>query len=467
MRRRVLHSGLRLWVDPQAAFVALHGRDENCFWLDCGIDASEGVSAMGAAASVMVDKSGARVLDVLREGLRDHEDVVVEGAGFRLGWVGWLGYELRSHTMCEAHGRSSKHPNAAMMWVDRAVVFDHSAGTVSLLALGTEWSGELLVWRDATAAALLTVATSDAPQPTPSQTSVTGQASVTWAHREEQYLEMIAECQRAIRNGDAYQLCLTTAAHVDSPPDPLQAYLALRRSSPAHHGGFLRVADVSVLSSSPEQFLAVDPDGAILTRPIKGTRPRAADQENDLALARELRESEKEQAENLMIVDLMRNDFTRVCDVGSVEVTSLLAVETYPHVHQLVSTVRGRLRPGLNAIDAIEACFPAGSMTGAPKREATRILDRLEGRARGIYSGAFGHLGLDGRLDLGMVIRTIVIDGEGATVGAGGGITVLSDPAEELAEVRLKAAALLRVLVGEPDRRDDAGSGSAEHRVSA
>ena len=147
-----------------------------------------------------------------------------------------------------------------------------------------------------------------------------------------------------------------------------------------------------------------------------------------------------------MIVDLMRNDIGRVSAIGSVTVTDLMVVESYAQVHQLVSTVQGVLAEGLTAIDAIEACFPAGSMTGAPKRSATQILDRLEARARGIYSGAFGYLGLDGALDLAMVIRSIVIDANGCTVGAGGGITALSVPAEELAEAKLKAAALLSVL---------------------
>ncbi len=145
-----------------------------------------------------------------------------------------------------------------------------------------------------------------------------------------------------------------------------------------------------------------------------------------------------------MIVDLMRNDLGRIAEVGSVEVTSLLAVESYAQVHQLVSTVRGRLADGLDRFDAIAACFPAGSMTGAPKRSATDILDRLERRPRGIYSGAFGYLGFDGAVDLAMVIRSIVIDAEGSTVGAGGGITALSVPTEELEEVRVKAAPLLQ-----------------------
>jgi anthranilate synthase component 1 len=206
---------------------------------------------------------------------------------------------------------------------------------------------------------------------------------------------------------------------------------------------------VSLLSSSPEQFLVVSPGGEVTTRPIKGTRARGDDAEEDAAQVHALRESDKERAENLMIVDLMRNDLTRVCEVGSVTVTELLEVESYAQVHQLVSTVVGRLRPGLTAVDALEAAFPAGSMTGAPKLRATQLLDGLERRARGMYSGCFGYLAADGRADFAMTIRTIVLDADGATVGVGGGITALSVPGEELFEVKVKARAPLAALGAE------------------
>ncbi len=257
---------------------------------------------------------------------------------------------------------------------------------------------------------------------------------------------MIEACKAAIVEGEAYQLCLTTEATVHVSPDPVATYLALRSLSPTHHGALLRAGGVSLLSASPEQFLTVTPDRIVESKPIKGTRPRGASPEADEQLRTELVESEKERAENLMIVDLMRNDIGRVSEVGSVTVTSLLAVESYAQVHQLVSTVRGILAEGLRPVDAIGACFPAGSMTGAPKHSATVILDALEHRPRGIYSGAFGYLGFDGAVDLAMVIRSIVIDRESSTVGAGGGITALSVPIEELAEAKLKAAALLSVL---------------------
>ena len=419
------------WVDPAAAWAALLGDEPNSFWLDSA--QGTGWSYLGPGGRVL---GGPGVLDELRAELGRYE--VPATGGFALGWVGWLGYELRGATMQAPLTHTSRYPDAAMMFADRALAFDHDAGEVWLLGLGAAWTGELAAWRDATLAALARAQT-PSPARNPS-------ATATWHTGDEDYLRQIAACQAAIREGDAYQLCLTTEASVPGAFDPFATYLALRASSPAHHGGLLRVGEVALISASPEQFLSVSPDGTVESRPIKGTRGRGATPRADAALRAELLASDKERAENLMIVDLMRNDIGRVSELGSVVVPELFAVETYEHVHQLVSTVRGRLAPGLDALDAVAACFPAGSMTGAPKRSATTILDALEGRARGIYAGAFGYLGLDGRVDLAMVIRSIVLDGDGATVGAGGGITALSVPLEELAEVRLKAAALLAVL---------------------
>ena len=253
---------------------------------------------------------------------------------------------------------------------------------------------------------------------------------LTWHETDAQYLANIAACQDAIREGEAYQLCLTTEAEIDGAFDPVVIYARLRAQSPSHHGALLRIGGVSLLSSSPERFLEVDPGpGAIVrTHPIKGTRPRDPDATSDARLRDELLASEKERAENIMIVDLMRNDLARVSEPGSVTVPSLLDVESYAQVHQLVSSIEGRLRAGLDGIDAIAACLPAGSMTGAPKQRATEILDTLERRARGLYAGAFGYLGRDGRVDLAMTIRSIVLDERGATIGTGGGITALSVP---------------------------------------
>ena len=436
MQPGVLTCAVEGWIDPAAAFAGLYGSSTAAFWLD---SAGSGHSYMGTGeprvAGGSAEGEGAALIAEVGADLALRR---FESAPLPLGWVGWLGYELRSATTGAPAARRSRYPDAAFLAVDRALAFDHESRSVSLVALGESWSGELAEWRDATLAALAAATVPRAGHPEP--------AFVRWAYGDDEYLAMIRACQESIRAGDAYQLCLTTEAALDVTPDPFTTYLALRESSPSHHGAFLRIGDVSLLSATPEQFLTVTPAGVVESKPIKGTRPRGATPREDDALRAELLASDKERAENLMIVDLMRNDLARVARVGSVSVPSLLAVESYAHVHQLVSTVRGELRSGVTGMDAVIACFPAGSMTGAPKLSATLLLDALEQRPRGIYSGAFGLFGLDGSIDLAMVIRSIVLDPWGATIGAGGGITALSVPEEELAEVRLKAAALLRVL---------------------
>jgi anthranilate synthase component 1 len=437
MRTRLLRYPLGRWVDPAAAWAALNATAENSFWLDGGPSASSGVSYLGSSTRVLTDADG-DVFESLRTSLASEGVEPDAAGGFALGWVGWLGYELRALTMGESV-RESRYPVTALMFVDRAVAFDHATGIVSLLALGDSWDGALGDWRDQTAVAL-------AGAVVPATASAVPVSRAVWAYSDDEYLGMIEACQRSIAAGDAYQLCLTTEARIDVHPDPFAAYLALRSSSPSHHGGLLVFGSVALLSASPEQFLAVSPAGLVSSSPIKGTRRRGVSSSEDELLRAELEASDKERAENLMIVDLMRNDIGRISEVGSVRVPRLLEVETYAHVHQLVSEVTGQLASGLRPVDAVIACFPAGSMTGAPKLSATRILDSLERRARGVYAGAFGYLGLDGGVDLAMVIRSIVIDSSGATVGSGGGITALSVPSEELEEVRIKAAALLAVL---------------------
>ncbi len=476
------------WLDAEAVFTALYAGDARAFWLDSGIAAITGMSYLGSATvaatadatrgTVTVTPGGRVEVVPMLEFLGRAPRLPVGEVGGALGWVGWFGYGMRRQTMAghpggEADGpgggpggvpvaragnAEATQPDAAFLWVDRLVAIDHARGTVELCALAAEWTLELVAWRDDTVARLDAVRQAAStglmpvgePAPAPTAPAAAPVATATWHDTDEGYLASIAACQRAIRDGEAYQLCLTTEVTVTpaagSHPDPVASYLALRRESPTHHGGMLRIDDVTLLSASPETFLTVSRDGVVETRPIKGTRPRGDTPHRDTELRAELAGDDKERAENLMIVDLMRNDLGRVAELGSVTVPQLLAVETYAQVHQLVSTVRARLAPGLRAMDAVAACFPAGSMTGAPKLRATEIVAELEGRERGLYAGAFGYLGADGSADLAMTIRSIVIDARGITVGAGGGITALSVPALELAEVKLKAGALLRVL---------------------
>jgi para-aminobenzoate synthetase len=271
-------------------------------------------------------------------------------------------------------------------------------------------------------------------------------SALTLARTRAQYLEDVETSIDHLLSGDSYEICLTNQLTAEVGADPLDLYLRLRRANPAPFAAYLSFGDMAVLSSSPERFLRVSCDGTAEARPIKGTSRRGATAEEDVALALALAADPKNRAENLMIVDLLRNDLGAVCEVGSVEVPQMMEVESYETVHQLVSAVRGCLRPDAGALGAVRSCFPPGSMTGAPKLRTTEILDQLEGAARGVYSGAIGWFGLGGGADLSVAIRTLVLADGTATIGAGGAVVLDSDPEREYEEMLLKAAAPLRAI---------------------
>jgi para-aminobenzoate synthetase component 1 len=262
------------------------------------------------------------------------------------------------------------------------------------------------------------------------------------------YLDAVARVRDYIIAGDIFQANLSQRFEAPLEEDPWPFYRRLREVNPAPFAAYLEFDGVAIASASPERFLQVDPDGRVETRPIKGTRPRGVSPEHDAALSQALHDSAKDRAENLMIVDLLRNDLSRVCLPGSVKVPELFALEGYRTVHHLVSTVTGRLRPGKTATDLLAAAFPGGSITGAPKVRAMEIIAELEPSRRGIYCGSIGYLSLTGAADTSIVIRTIVALGGHAYFSAGGGIVVDSDPEQEYQETLHKARALITALAG-------------------
>lgn len=360
---------------------------------------------------------------------------------FSLGWVGYLGYELKAECGSTAVHQSSV-PDAAMIFLDRALVFDHATSTTYLLALDTGRGQVADEWLDAITRKLDELAGSE-PAYNDVNISV---PEITLRHDRTQYLKLIEKCQTAIRAGETYEVCLTNMADADCRLDPWSSYQSLRRTNPAPFAALLRLDRLSVLSTSPERFLKISNDRLVESKPIKGTRPRGHSTDEDIRLRDDLAASEKDRSENLMITDLVRNDLGRTAKVRSVEVPKLFDVESYATVHQLVSTVRARLRPGLSAIDCIRAAFPGGSMTGAPKIRTMEIIDDLEAGPRGVYSGAIGYLSLTGAADLSITIRTAVLDADRVTYGIGGAIVALSDPVEEYEETAVKARPLLRLL---------------------
>lgn len=292
------------------------------------------------------------------------------------------------------------------------------------------------------------------PIPAPSSRPVRS-SRATHAHTPRaSYMHRIATAKAHIEAGDAFEICLTHALDVPFSGDPWRLYDELRTQNPSPFSAFLDLPEGAVVSSSPERFVRLDTNGHVESRPIKGTRPRGQSPEDDTRIAEELRTSEKDRAENMMIVDLVRNDLGRICRYGTVTVPSLCAVERYATVHQLVSTIRGELEEPRDAVDVLTACFPPGSMTGAPKIEAMRILEHLEPIERGVYSGGLGYVDVRGSMDLSVVIRTAIVKDGVARVHVGGAIVSDSEPDAEYEETMHKARALLHALGGDlPDDR--------------
>jgi para-aminobenzoate synthetase len=466
---RVRHRTLDTWCDPEAAFVTLYGDREHAVWLDSsraepGLARFSFVGApdgpLGQIVRYDVEECAltverARGTDELREGVLDycarelerlHADAPALPFDFTCGFAGYLGYELKAERGGERAHRSPL-PDAALVFCDRLIAFDHDERRVHLVALA-EAPGAAAAeeWLAATERELQALARRPPPEPP----APPAPGAVSFAAREgrDAYLANIAACKHEIFEGESYEICLTTELHSDSAIDPLVAYRRLRARNPAPHAALLRLGDLSVLSSSPERFLRVDRERIVESKPIKGTSARAADPAEDMWRVAALRDDEKSRAENLMIVDLVRNDLGRVCALGTVEVPALMAVESYATLHQLVTTVRGRLREDATAIDCIRAAFPGGSMTGAPKLRTMEIIDRLEHRPRGVYSGALGFLSVNGTADLSIVIRTLVASCRGLQIGSGGAIVAASDPDAEHDEMLLKARAVLAAVGG-------------------
>lgn len=366
---------------------------------------------------------------------------------FAGGAVGCLG-----HGLCEwtepirlAPRPEAALPDLALLLTDRMLAADHASGRVLAVALGFG-CGDAEAERCAHGAMDELLGRLATPARPPPLAHAAAEATRVRGVSAAQYAARVREVKSRIEAGDVYQACLTHRLETECDADPWEIYTRLRRISPAPFAAFLDVGDAFVLSSSPERFLRLDSAGRAETRPIKGTRRRGDDPAGDAKQRAELAASGKDRAENVMIVDLARNDLGRVCETGSVEAPEICAIETYATVFQLVSTVTGRLAPGRDAVDLVRAAFPPGSMTGAPKLAALRLLDRLEPDARGFYGGALGYFDVRGGIDLSVVIRTLVVSRGRAALHVGGGVVADSHPAAEYEESMDKAAALLAAL---------------------
>lgn len=407
------------WTSIHDTFITLYANQPGAFWLDREHHPTARFSVMGVGVETTQ-------LPSFRE----------QGAdlpfAFRPGVVGAIHYSNSARDVS----------NTSLLKVDRALVYDHDTKAIYFVA-DLDSRKEFDDWHRA---ALLRLALTGGGAASHELNFPAATAAELIAEDDKQtYLQKIATAQRHIAAGDVYQLCLTTRLHGEYVGDPLSFFLRLRKQHPAPYSCFMRIGEKTIVSISPELFISVH-NGRVISSPIKGTRKRSSDQEQDRKLIEELGADPKERAENLMIVDLIRNDLSAVCEPSSVAVESLLAVRSYSTVHQLVSDVSGQLAEGASPLDALRALFPGGSMTGAPKEKAMEIISSLETSERDVYSGAIGYITAGLEMELGMVIRTAVFDRDTVSIGIGGGITSDSQPESEHEEIQLKAIALASVL---------------------
>lgn len=477
---RVMHASVPLSVEAEDAFVALFGKCDTAFWLDSSllVPGLSRWSFMGDMAApddylcrfdavgqtLEITRPGGNVPELITQSVFEHLELMhrsnvwddapsLPDIPFVGGHVGYFGYELKSLT-CGVSSPVPRYPSAAFMFCTRFLAFDHDLGRIHVIALHTsDGKDGAADWVEKTLARL-----EDLPKAAPVASAAAPPQKVTFRlrHNRSAYLEKIDRCLAEIAKGETYEVCLTNQISGPYEVDALDLYRVLRRRNPAPYAAFLRMGDFAVACSSPERFLRIDRAGWAETKPIKGTARRDPDPVLDAAIAEDLRQDEKSRSENLMIVDLMRNDLGRVCKAGTVHVPSLMHIETYRTVHQLVSVIRGQLADGESAVRCIAACFPGGSMTGAPKIRTLRLIDELEGVARDVYSGAIGFLSLSGEVDLNIVIRTIVCSPDGVSVGCGGAVVALSDPQAEFDEILLKASAPLSAIAETLTGRADA-----------
>jgi len=465
---RVHHRVLGEPPDAERAFATLFGAHDEAFWLDSSLldPALSRFSFMGAAAgglgaTVRYDVHDRRVTVtpadgtpatatgetlfafLSRELARLHTDSPELPFDLNGGFVGYLGYELKADCGA-ADARHAELPDAFLLLADRIVALDHELGQAHLLALSDGEPAQVAAaeaWIAETASAIA-AGLPELPEP-PSAAHEEAKLDVVLQRSREHHLANIETCKALLEAGESYEICLTNTLALPAPRDTFALYRVLRRVNPAPYSAYLRLREGAVLSSSPERFLRVGRDRSVEAKPIKGTARREPEPVADARARDRLARSPKDRAEHLMIVDLLRNDLGLVSEIGSVHVPKLMDVESYETVHQLVSTIRGRLRDDVDLADCLRATFPGGSMTGAPKLRTMEIIDALEGAPRGVYSGALGFLALNGTADLSIVIRTLVATQQGATIGAGGAIVMLSDPEDEYAEMLLKAQPLL------------------------
>lgn len=355
---------------------------------------------------------------------------------FQLGYIGYLGYELKKDTENVINNYSYDYPDAYFKYCDRALVYDHKEERLHILTCEDDkgWIKEIInILKEDFKEKIEDTSKKDFPE-------------LKFMKDKKTYINDIKKIKELICQGETYEVCLTNRLDIFDKLDGKKYYMNLREKSPGQYSAFLPLDEIKIASSSMERFLKVDKNKIVTTKPIKGTIRRGNSLEEDQKLIDALRNEEKTKSENLMIVDLLRNDLGKFCEIGSVNVPKLMDVETYKTLHQLVTTVSGKIKNDVDIIDVLKKTFPGGSMTGAPKKRTLEIIDELEDYPRGVYSGTLGYISNNSTMDFNIVIRTALIEENKATLGVGGAIILLSDAEEEFDEIVLKARGALLAL---------------------
>jgi anthranilate synthase component I len=453
---------------PVSAFLAIAGRERRAFLLE-SVEGGEKIGRytfLGARPYMVVSargrqitiergrerrKSEGSIFQVLRDLLGQHRPAAMEGLPpFTSGAVGFFAYDVvrQLEKLPSLSQADTRVPDCVMMFFDRLLAFDHLRHQIHVIAAADltrepPRSAYDRALRDIARLERLLAAPVRLPGTRrPSQGGALKIKSVT---SRQQFLQSVRRAKEYIAAGDIFQVVLSQRFDFEPEAKPFDIYRALRTVNPSPYLYFLRIDDTHILGSSPEMLVRVN-GRRLEYRPIAGTRPRGANDAEDKRLEGELRQDEKERAEHVMLVDLGRNDVGRVSEYGSVKVRDLMYVERYSHVMHLVSAIEGCLRPELTALDAFAACFPAGTLSGAPKVRAMQIIEELEPVRRGLYGGSVLYADFAGNLDSCIAIRTMIMEKNRASVQAGAGIVADSDPAREHEECVNKAKAVVRAV---------------------
>jgi len=389
-------------------------------------------------------------VDTLRDLMNSFQSPFVPGLPrFTGGAVGYLGYDTAAWfepTTARADANRSDRDDAGFMLFDTVLAFDHVQHRILLIANARISGDEDLKSLYQFACAKIEFLEGELDRALSLKRTTGGEAlKLVSNFSQEGYESIVQTAKDYIAAGDVYQVVLSQRFEAEVGVDAFTVYRALRHVNPSPYMFFIRMGDRSIVGSSPEMLVRVEGRHAV-THPIAGTRPRGKTDEEDVRLAEELKRSEKEKAEHVMLVDLGRNDIGRVCDYGTVRVSKFMALERYSHVMHLVSVVEGQLAEGRDRLDALVSCFPAGTVSGAPKVRAMQIINELEPDRRGLYAGAVGYLDFAGNLDFCIAIRSILMEGGKAYIQAGAGIVADSNPTAEYEETKDKARAMLRAL---------------------